>query len=182
MMAESPPSIPLRSNETPDPPTPNQQPELVRQQLRCRGLEPFRVGRVSSVYVVPDYLTVQEEQLLMSQVASAPITKWKNVTGRRLQNWGGVVHDKGLIAQPLTRTAQPTSPVSPFSLLACLQPWHSLRTKGWHSNTERGAKEQELPAKVLPSPAPTLTAEGMGRRKWGEQRQGSGALMAVAVA
>ncbi|GJP40536.1 hypothetical protein CLOM_g207 [Closterium sp. NIES-68] len=101
MMAESPPSIPLRSNETPDPPTPNQQPELVRQQLRCRGLEPFRVGRVSSVYVVPDYLTVQEEQLLMSQVASAPITKWKNVTGRRLQNWGGVVHDKGLIAQPL---------------------------------------------------------------------------------
>ncbi|CAI5465942.1 unnamed protein product [Closterium sp. Yama58-4] len=47
-----------------------------------------------------------EEQLLISQVASAPVTKWKNVTGRRLQSWGGVVHDKGLIAQPLPQWLQ----------------------------------------------------------------------------
>ncbi|CAI7838780.1 unnamed protein product, partial [Closterium sp. NIES-53] len=39
-------------------------------------------------------------------VASAPVTKWKNVTGRRLQNWGGVLHDKGLIAQPLPQWLQ----------------------------------------------------------------------------
>ncbi|CAI5477197.1 unnamed protein product [Closterium sp. Yama58-4] len=96
----------IRSDDATDSPTQNQQSELVRQQLRCRGLEQFRVGRVSSVYVVPEYLTKQEEQLLMSQVASAPVTKWKNVTGRRLQNWGGVVHDKGLIAQPLPQWLQ----------------------------------------------------------------------------
>ncbi|CAA3014855.1 Hypothetical predicted protein [Olea europaea subsp. europaea] len=35
------------------------------------------------------------------QIYQAPVSKWKSLKNRRLQNWGGTVHEKGLLAQDL---------------------------------------------------------------------------------
>ncbi|KAL3719708.1 hypothetical protein ACJRO7_004654 [Eucalyptus globulus] len=35
------------------------------------------------------------------QVYNSPVSKWKSLKNRRLQNWGGIVHEKGLLPQEL---------------------------------------------------------------------------------
>ena len=37
------------------------------------------------------------------QVNSAPKPKWKQLSNRRLQNWGGQPHPKGMIAEKLPK-------------------------------------------------------------------------------
>ncbi|KAL3850352.1 hypothetical protein ACJIZ3_012234 [Penstemon smallii] len=59
------------------------------------------VGSVPTVYYIPEYVTVSEEELLLNNIYQAPVSKWKCLKNRRLQNWGGVVHEKGLLAQDL---------------------------------------------------------------------------------
>ncbi|KAK3808297.1 MAG: hypothetical protein J3Q66DRAFT_373867 [Benniella sp.] len=62
-------------------------------------------GRVisapASVYYLPDYITREEEQILVDKVLTAPRPKWVHLKNRRLQNWGGIVNEKGMIAEPL---------------------------------------------------------------------------------
>lgn len=64
-------------------------------------LEPFRVGSLPTIYYVPDFVSEAQELSLLQQVQGAPVAKWKTLKNRRLQNWGGVVHEKGLISQPI---------------------------------------------------------------------------------
>jgi alkylated DNA repair protein alkB family protein 6 len=64
-------------------------------------LEQFRVGSLPTIYYVPEFVSVAEQGSLVHQVNSAPVAKWKSLKNRRLQNWGGVVHAKGLISQPV---------------------------------------------------------------------------------
>ncbi|KAL0418092.1 UNVERIFIED_CONTAM: Alpha-ketoglutarate-dependent dioxygenase alkB6 [Sesamum radiatum] len=59
----------------------------------------FVVGSVPTVLYIPDYITAAEEDQLLNNIYQAPISKWKSLKNRRLQNWGGVVHEKGLLAQ-----------------------------------------------------------------------------------
>jgi len=63
-------------------------------------LEQFRVGSLPTIYYVPDFVSVAEHDSLVHQVNSAPVVKWQSFENRRQQNWGGVVHAKGLISQP----------------------------------------------------------------------------------
>ncbi|GAB2286960.1 hypothetical protein Dimus_021348 [Dionaea muscipula] len=60
------------------------------------------IGSVPTVIYVPDFITTDaEETQLMNRIYQAPVSKWKTLKNRRLQNWGGVVHEKGLLGHDL---------------------------------------------------------------------------------
>ncbi|KAH9620224.1 hypothetical protein KSS87_022334 [Heliosperma pusillum] len=59
----------------------------------------FQVGPVPTVIYIPDFISDAEETQLSNHIYQAPVSKWKTLKNRRLQNWGGVVHEKGLISQ-----------------------------------------------------------------------------------
>ncbi|KAG0272331.1 hypothetical protein BGZ95_011923 [Linnemannia exigua] len=55
----------------------------------------------SSIYYLPDFITPAEERVLIDKVLTAPKPKWVHLKNRRLQNWGGIVSDRGMIGEPL---------------------------------------------------------------------------------
>ncbi|XP_060114503.1 alpha-ketoglutarate-dependent dioxygenase alkB homolog 6 [Heteronotia binoei] len=66
------------------------------------ALEPFHVGQCPPVaYYIPDFITEAEEAHLLQQVYGAPKPKWTQLSGRRLQNWGGLPHPKGMVSEKL---------------------------------------------------------------------------------
>ncbi|KAK4850802.1 hypothetical protein QYF36_009901 [Acer negundo] len=61
----------------------------------------FKVGNLQTLMYVPDFITETEETNLLNNIYGGPVSKWKSLKNRRLQNWGGVVHEKGLLPQDL---------------------------------------------------------------------------------
>ncbi|KAL4709688.1 hypothetical protein ACJJTC_007419 [Scirpophaga incertulas] len=55
----------------------------------------------SSAFYVPEYVSNEEESNIMSSVYAAPKPKWTQLSNRRLQNWGGIPHVKGMIAETI---------------------------------------------------------------------------------
>ncbi|XP_054855406.1 alpha-ketoglutarate-dependent dioxygenase alkB homolog 6 [Eublepharis macularius] len=72
---------------------------------RCTAilaLESFRVGQSPpAAYYIPDFITEAEEGHLLQQVYGAPKPKWIQLSRRRLQNWGGLPHPKGMVLEKL---------------------------------------------------------------------------------
>lgn len=65
-------------------------------------LEKFIVTEAPpTVYYVPNFITEAEEECLLQQVYRAPKPKWTQLSGRRLQNWGGLPNPKGMLAEKL---------------------------------------------------------------------------------
>ncbi|XP_072130575.1 alpha-ketoglutarate-dependent dioxygenase alkB homolog 6 isoform X2 [Mobula birostris] len=65
-------------------------------------LELFRVVQApATVYYIPNFITVAEEKYLLQQVYDSPKPKWTQLSGRRLQNWGGLPHPKGMLIEKL---------------------------------------------------------------------------------
>uniref|UniRef100_A0A8C6TAT3 AlkB homolog 6 n=1 Tax=Neogobius melanostomus TaxID=47308 RepID=A0A8C6TAT3_9GOBI len=58
------------------------------------------------VYYIPDFITEEEESYLLEQVYKSPKTKWTQLSGRRLQNWGGLPHPKGMVAEKIPEWLQ----------------------------------------------------------------------------
>lgn len=54
-----------------------------------------------TIYYVPNFITEAEEEYLLQQVYRAPKPKWTQLSGRRLQNWGGLPNIKGMLAEKL---------------------------------------------------------------------------------
>lgn len=54
-----------------------------------------------TVYYIPDFISEQEETYLQQQVYKSPKPKWTQLSGRRLQNWGGLPHPKGMLAEKI---------------------------------------------------------------------------------
>lgn len=54
-----------------------------------------------TAYYVPDFISEEEESHLLQQVYKTPKTKWTQLSGRRLQNWGGSPHPKGMLVEKL---------------------------------------------------------------------------------
>ncbi|XP_068602789.1 alpha-ketoglutarate-dependent dioxygenase alkB homolog 6 [Brachionichthys hirsutus] len=52
-----------------------------------------------TVYYIPGFITEDEESHLQRRVYGSPRTKWTQLSGRRLQNWGGSPHPKGMMAE-----------------------------------------------------------------------------------
>ncbi|PNG99069.1 putative alpha-ketoglutarate-dependent dioxygenase ABH6, partial [Tetrabaena socialis] len=59
-----------------------------------------------SLFYLPEYVNEAEEERLLREVRASR-AKWVQLSGRRLQNHGGVVHAKGLIPAPLPSWLQP---------------------------------------------------------------------------
>ncbi|MEE6490500.1 hypothetical protein FKM82_015895 [Ascaphus truei] len=65
-------------------------------------LEPFLVQQAPrAAYYIPDYITESEEEYLLRQVYNAPKPKWTQLSGRKLQNWGGFPHPRGMVQEKL---------------------------------------------------------------------------------
>ncbi|CAA7020898.1 unnamed protein product [Microthlaspi erraticum] len=64
-------------------------------------LESFRVGLTPTIYHIPGFITDEEQTQLLNHIYGASGSKWKTLKNRRLQNWGGMVHEKGLVPQEL---------------------------------------------------------------------------------
>ena len=65
-------------------------------------LDQFLVaGAPNTAYYVPDFITDAEEAALLAAVARTPAPRWTQLANRRLQNWGGVPHPRGMIAETM---------------------------------------------------------------------------------
>ncbi|KAK1279584.1 hypothetical protein QJS04_geneDACA015136 [Acorus gramineus] len=58
-------------------------------------------GTLPTLYYIPDFISDLQQSQILHHIYEAPVTKWKTLKNRRLQNWGGVVHEKGLLPQDL---------------------------------------------------------------------------------
>ncbi|XP_076249527.1 putative RNA/DNA demethylase ALKBH6 isoform X2 [Calliopsis andreniformis] len=60
------------------------------------------IPEVSNLAIyVPNFITEQEELEIIKHVNNAPLPKWTQLSHRRLQNWGGIPHPKGMIAEEI---------------------------------------------------------------------------------
>ncbi|KAM9851026.1 alpha-ketoglutarate-dependent dioxygenase alkB homolog 6 [Aulostomus maculatus] len=65
-------------------------------------LKQFMVkGAPPTVYYIPDFISEDEESFLLQQVYKSPKPKWTQLSGRRLQNWGGLPHPKGMLVEKM---------------------------------------------------------------------------------
>nr|XP_008122601.1 PREDICTED: alpha-ketoglutarate-dependent dioxygenase alkB homolog 6 [Anolis carolinensis] len=65
-------------------------------------LEAFKVAKSPpEAFYIPDFISEAEEAYLLQQVYGAPKPKWTQLSGRRLQNWGGLPHPKGMVPEAL---------------------------------------------------------------------------------
>ena len=55
----------------------------------------------SSAYYIPDFLSREREDLILREIYRTPKVCWTQLRNRRLINFGGVPHPKGMIAEPL---------------------------------------------------------------------------------
>ena len=54
-----------------------------------------------SAYYIPNFISVSQEEELIENIYAAPKPKWTSLSGRRLQNWGGYPHAKGMIPEQI---------------------------------------------------------------------------------
>ena len=72
--------------------------------MACDAL---RVSQLPRVWLVPDFVDAEEEAALLA-AATGPAARWTQVSGRRLQALGGVVHaSAGLLPAPLPKWVTP---------------------------------------------------------------------------
>lgn len=50
---------------------------------------------------IPNFITEEEERQIIKYINSVPLPKWTQLSRRRLQNWGGIPHPKGMIAEEI---------------------------------------------------------------------------------
>ncbi|XP_023706518.1 alpha-ketoglutarate-dependent dioxygenase alkB homolog 6 [Cryptotermes secundus] len=80
-----------------------------------------------TVYYIPDFITVEEEASVIAHVNSAPKPKWTQLSHRRLQNWGGIPHPKGMVAEKLPEWLLVfTQKIGKLDLFGGKQPNHVL--------------------------------------------------------
>ncbi|KAI4498790.1 hypothetical protein M0802_005965 [Mischocyttarus mexicanus] len=50
---------------------------------------------------IPNFITEEEERKIINHIDTVPLPKWTQLSNRRLQNWGGIPHPKGMIAEEI---------------------------------------------------------------------------------
>ncbi|XP_044787169.1 alpha-ketoglutarate-dependent dioxygenase alkB homolog 6 isoform X3 [Bubalus bubalis] len=79
------------------------------------------------IYYIPDFISKEEEEYLLRQVFNAPKPKWTQLSGRKLQNWGGLPHPRGMVPERLPPWLQRyVDKVSDLSLFGGLPANHVL--------------------------------------------------------
>ncbi|XP_015435954.1 PREDICTED: alpha-ketoglutarate-dependent dioxygenase alkB homolog 6 [Dufourea novaeangliae] len=65
------------------------------------------VSKVPNLAIyIPNFITEKEELEIVKHVNKAPLPKWTQLSHRRLQNWGGIPHIKGMIAEDIPTVQQ----------------------------------------------------------------------------
>jgi len=54
-------------------------------------------------HYITNFITKAEEEEIIKKVYSAPQPKWTQLKNRRLQNWGGIPHENGMIAEEIPK-------------------------------------------------------------------------------
>ncbi|KAF4983341.1 hypothetical protein FZEAL_1233 [Fusarium zealandicum] len=54
-----------------------------------------------TAYYIPNFISEEEEQMILNRVSSAPKPRWKHLTKRRLQTWPSDLVNNKLLAAPL---------------------------------------------------------------------------------
>jgi alkylated DNA repair protein alkB family protein 6 len=54
-----------------------------------------------SIFYIPNFISEGDEKFLLDQVYQSPKPKWTQLSNRRLQNWGGMPHPRGMIAEEI---------------------------------------------------------------------------------
>lgn len=76
------------------------------QFIPLSSLSAYQVGTLPSLYIIPDFYSPAMEQQLLTNITSAK-QSWQQVSGRRLQNHGGIISSKGgLIPAPIPQWLQ----------------------------------------------------------------------------
>ncbi|XP_069602669.1 alpha-ketoglutarate-dependent dioxygenase alkB homolog 6 [Ranitomeya imitator] len=74
----------------------------MQANICAADLENFLIDKAPrAAYYIPEYITAAEEEYLLRQVYNAPKPKWTQLTGRKLQNWGGLPHPRGMVPEKL---------------------------------------------------------------------------------
>ncbi|EFN77071.1 alpha-ketoglutarate-dependent dioxygenase alkB homolog 6 [Harpegnathos saltator] len=69
---------------------------------QCPSLHDAVVSQIpDTACYIPNFITEEEEKQIVKCVNSVPLPKWTQLSHRRLQNWGGVPHPKGMIAEEI---------------------------------------------------------------------------------
>lgn len=78
------------------------QPASSPDVLLPSSLEQAEVQKLpSSAFYIPDFLSAEEERVILDKVANAPKPRWKQLTHRRLQTWPSDLVKDTLIDAPL---------------------------------------------------------------------------------
>lgn len=54
-----------------------------------------------TAFYVSEFISTEDEKAILSNIYSAPKPKWTQLSNRRLQNWGGLPHTNGMIAETI---------------------------------------------------------------------------------
>lgn len=65
------------------------------------SLNKYITGFFPTIFYIPNFVSEDEQTQLLHQIYEVSASRWKFLKNRRLQNWGGVVHEKGLLPQEL---------------------------------------------------------------------------------
>nr|CAH7745187.1 unnamed protein product [Callosobruchus chinensis] len=70
-------------------------------------IEKYKIsGAPPTLYYIPNFITEDEENHILRCVYSVPKPKWTCLSNRRLQDYGGVPHEKGMIPEPIPKWLQ----------------------------------------------------------------------------
>ncbi|KAF7547987.1 hypothetical protein G7046_g8832 [Stylonectria norvegica] len=66
------------------------------------SLEEARIANLpATAYYIPDFISEEEERLILQKIAAAPKPRWKQLTHRRLQTWPSDLVQNKLLDGPL---------------------------------------------------------------------------------
>ncbi|KAF9772064.1 hypothetical protein IL306_010257 [Fusarium sp. DS 682] len=66
------------------------------------SLEQARISTLpQTAYYIPNFITKEEEQIILNKISSAPKPRWKQLTKRRLQTWPSDLVNNKLLEAPL---------------------------------------------------------------------------------
>ncbi|KAF9417543.1 hypothetical protein HW555_005373 [Spodoptera exigua] len=66
------------------------------------NIEDYRVITApETAYYISEFISEAEEKAILSNIYASPKPKWTQLSNRRLQNWGGIPHTNGMIAETI---------------------------------------------------------------------------------
>ena len=104
MSSISPPTDSTRSATQPSPPLPllPRGHSLPISVLLPTSLQDAKVVALpATAFYIPNFVSLQEEAVILEKIATAPKPRWKHLTYRRLQTWPSDLVDNTLLEAPL---------------------------------------------------------------------------------